>query len=224
MVNIKGENLALNKPTKQKSTIYGNDSEYGPQNAVDGNINTFSNTDHDPGDGGGVTQWWQVDLEHPFEITSIVIVQRQDCADCQARLSEFYIRLIADDGSTIVGEQYITTQVTSGPTGTTYTGWPATNRARYVRVYMPYRGEIATAEVQVYGNYLGTQGPGDYCLTSQFNLTQVAKEAMSTCDTSMALLLGADMSLGTFIEIVNEVEDKSPNYMPGVYSDVIVIW
>lgn len=205
------QNIDFNKPTKQSST-YGT---FGASNAVDVDIDTISHTS-DP--VAGVTAWWQVDLEYLYEITSIVIVNRQDC--CQERLNDFYIRLIDADGSTIVDEQHITTAVASGATGKTYNGWAENNLARYVRVYMPYKedGYLHMAEVKVYGNHRGITDPGAYCLTGQFD-TQVAKEAMETCDDSMALLLG-DMSLGFFIGIVNEVEVKGPDYMPGVYLNV----
>ena len=60
----------------------------------------------------------------------------------------------------------------------------------------------------------GLQNAGDYCLTGQFD-SNVAKQAMRTCDDSMSLLLGQDMSLGTFNSIVSEVEEKGAEYMPG---------
>ena len=224
MVDLKGTNIALGKQATQSSTLKNDQSGFGASNAVDGSIGPLYSHTSDP--AAGVTAWWQVDLGYPFEITSIVIVNRQDC--CSERLVDFYIRLIDPDGSTIVDEKHIDTAVTSNSEGETYTGWAENNQARYVRLYMPYKdtalsdgshGYLTLAEVQVYGNYMTIQDPGDYCLTGQFD-TQVAKEAMETCDDSMALLLGDDMSLGTFIGIVNEVEEKGAEYMPGMYLDV----
>ena len=93
---------------------------------------------------------------------------------------------------------------------------------------MPYKdtalsdgthGFLHMAEVRVFGNYMAITDPGEYCLTGQFDYG-VAAEAMGTCDDSMALLLGSYMSLGIFIGIVREVEEKGPDYMPGVYFDV----
>jgi len=218
LVDLEGKNIALNKPTKQSST-FGNSDSFRPSNAVDGNINTISHTS-DPVSipRGFEPAWWQVDLEFPSEITSIVIVNRQDC--CEDRLNDFYIKLYGADGSTVVDEQSIRTAVDKE--GTTFDGWAKNNQAQYVRIVMPYKDTAPSdsflhmAEVEVYGNYMTITDPGDYCLTGQFD-TQVAKEAMETCDTSMDLVLGSDMSLGTFIGIVNEVEEKGPDYMPGVY-------
>ena len=232
LVDLVGQNIALNKPTKQISTFSNDQSLFGASNAVDGNINTISHTSDPVPDtvaGGFEPAWWQVDLEYPFEITSIVIVNRQDC--CQDRLNDFWIMLIDADGSTVVDEKYITTAVASDNIGTTYTDWALNNQARYVRIYKPYKDDASSeefnflhlAEVRVYGNYMTITDPGDYCLTGQFD-TQVAKEAMETCDTSMDLVLGSDMSLGTFIGIVNEVEEKGPDLMPGVYSNVCLVW
>ena len=73
-----GENLALNKLTEQSST-YNNDPGFGASNAVDGNINTIS---HSSDPVAGEIAWWQVDLADSYEITSIVIVNRQDCCCC----------------------------------------------------------------------------------------------------------------------------------------------
>ena len=234
LVDLVGQNIALNKPTKQISTFSNDQSLFGASNAVDGNINTISHTSDPVPDtvaGGFEPAWWQVDLEYPFEITSIVIVlgEYEDC--CQDRLNDFWIMLIDADGSTVVDEKYITTAVVSDNIGTFYNHWALNNQARYVRIYKPYKDDASSeefnflhlAEVRVYGNYMTITDPGDYCLTGQFD-TQVAKEAMETCDTSMDLVLGSDMSLGTFIGIVNEVEEKGPDLMPGVYSNVCLVW
>jgi hypothetical protein len=191
------QNLALKKPTKQSST-YNNDLDtYGPSRAVDGNINGNINTfSHSSDPSTGVTAWWQVDLEDLYEITSIVIVNRQDC--CQERLKNFYIRLIDADGITIVDEQYITTTVVSDSVGTTYTDWKENNLAHYVRVDMPYKedGYFHMAEVQVYGkgfNELGSTSNGSIqdcadgcnadatCISFEYSKDGTACQRSTTC-------------------------------------------
>lgn len=221
LVDLEGANIALGKSAKQINTFSNDLDRFGASNAVDGNPNTMSHTS-DPVDG--VDSWWQVDLEYPFAITSVVIVDRRDC--CQGRLIDFQIKLIGSDGITVVDEKSITTAVDPGSEGSTYDNWEGNRLARYVRIVMPYKdtptvedginnyGFINLAEVKVYGNYMGHQNAGEYCLTGQFD-SNVAEQAMSTCDDSMALLLGQDMSLGTFISTVSEVEEKGEAYMPG---------
>ena len=213
LIDLEGTNIALGKSAKQIGTYSDNLAQYGARNAVDGNIGTISHTS-DP--VSGVASWWQVDLGDSFAITSIVIINRQDC--CQDRLTDFYIRLVGTDGITIVDEKHITEAVSSDNIGTTYDNWEDNRLAQYIRIVMPYRDSperyIHMAEVQVFGDYRGLRNAGEYCLTGQFD-SNVAEQAMSACDDSMALLLGQDMSLGTFISTVSEVEEKGAAYMPG---------
>ena len=209
LIDLEGTNIALGKSAKQISTFNNDLAKYGARNAVDGNIDTISHTS-DP----FPLSWWQVDLEDPYAITSIVIINRQDC--CQDRLTDFYIRLVGTDGITIVDEKHITEAVSSDNIGTTYDNWEDNRLARYVRIVLqPHRSDsyMHMAEVQVFGDYRGLRNAGEYCLTGQFS--NVAEQAMSACDDSMALLLGQDMSLGTFISTVSEVEEKGAAYMPG---------
>lgn len=153
--NSSSDDLALGKVATQSTTY----SPYGASKAVDGNINTFSHTDNYI---QGATSWWKVDLGCPVEITSVVIVNRQDCPSCSPeRMKDFSIQLIDADGSTVVDEQFITTAVASNSQGTTYSGWQENKMARYVVLDMPYkhtpapdgsRGYLHMAAVKVYGN------------------------------------------------------------------------
>jgi len=189
LVDFKDENLALNKPTEQSSTYENDLDEYGPSRAVDGKFKTFS---HSSDPSTGVTTWWQVDLEDLYEITGIVIFNRQDC--CFERLNDFWIRLIDADGST-VDERYITTAVNY------YTeayGWKENILARYVRVDMPYKddGYLHMAEVQVYGkgfNELGSTSGGSLqdcadgcnadatCISFEYSKDGTACQRSTTC-------------------------------------------
>ena len=215
LVDIENKNVALGKSARQSSTFSDNVALFGASNAVDGNIGTMSHTSDPVVDVAG---WWQVDLEDPYAITSIGIINRQDdCQGCQDRLTDFYIRLVGADGITIVDEKHITEAVSSDSVGTTYEGWKENIWAQYIRIVMPYRDSTSflhLAEVRVFGDYRGLQNAGDYCLTGQFD-SNVAEQAMGTCDDSMSLLLGQSMSLGTFNSIVSEVEEKGAEYMPG---------
>ena len=150
--------LALGKVATQSSTFSNNNWLYGASNAVNGNINTFSHTNNQV---TGARSWWQVDLGYPVEITSVVIVNRQDCSSCSPeRMNDFSIQLIDADGSTVVDEQFVTTAVATDSKGTTYSGWQENKMARYVKLDMPWRstlsdgtrGFLHMSAVKVYGN------------------------------------------------------------------------
>ena len=154
--NSFSDDLALGKVATQISTLNDN-GRYVASNAVNGNINTFSHTHIPPTSGS----WWQVDLGYPVEITSVVIVNRQDCSSCSPeRMNDFSIQLIDADGSTVVDEQFVTTAVASDRYGTTYSGWQENKMARYVKLDMPYRatlsdgtrGFLHMSRVKVFGN------------------------------------------------------------------------
>jgi hypothetical protein len=202
---ILGANIALGKPANQSSNH--SDGTHNAGKAVDGNLSTFSHTDNP-----GSDSWWKVNLEQSYSISRITIYNRQDC--CQERLTKFYVQLIGADGNTVLDEKYI-----SSPVGDsiTLTDWPQEVLAAYVQIYMPRRDFPVTylhmAEVQVYGNYLG-MSIGPNCVSGQFD-NVISSQVASTCDESMALLLGDNMSLGTLIAVVNAIEENDSSYMPG---------
>lgn len=155
--NSSPDDLALGKVATQ-STTFSPSSVYGASKAVDSSINTFSHTNNQV---TGARSWWQVDLGYPVEITSVVIVNRQDCSSCSPeRMNDFSIQLIDADGSTVVDEQFVTTAVASDSKGTTYSGWQENKIARFVKLVMPYRatlsdgtrGFLHMSRVKVFGN------------------------------------------------------------------------
>jgi len=83
-------NLALNKPTVQKST-YG--TGYASK-AVDGNTNGNWGAGSVTHTQGETTPWWQVDLGSVKDLETIQIYNRLDC--CKDRLSDYHV-FIADE-------------------------------------------------------------------------------------------------------------------------------
>ena len=67
--NEAGYNLALWKPTKQSTTL----RRYASYNAVDGNSSTSLENGHCSATMRFPDSWWQVDLEHVYEIREVVI-------------------------------------------------------------------------------------------------------------------------------------------------------
>lgn len=88
-------NLSIGKTAIQSSDYNNMGNPYAAQ-ALDGDINTFTHTMC----WQGFNQWWQVDLEAVHTISSVYIVNRQNC--CGGRLHDFDIDFIAEDGVTIV--------------------------------------------------------------------------------------------------------------------------
>jgi len=68
-------NIALNKPTSQSSTAYSGHS----YRAVDGNISGIWSHGSVTHTYSSANNWWQVDLEAPYNINHINIYGRTDC-------------------------------------------------------------------------------------------------------------------------------------------------
>ena len=66
-------NLATGKTATQSSTY--NAAVDGPEQALDGNDNTFTHTRC----WTGINQWWRVDLEAEYTIASLKMVNRLNC-------------------------------------------------------------------------------------------------------------------------------------------------
>ena len=84
------EDAALEKPTTQSSDGYG----LTGAPAVDGEPGTFSHTgdaDLDP--------WWQVDLEAPYLVSGVTLLNRSDC--CAERLYNVTVSLLDTSGSVV---------------------------------------------------------------------------------------------------------------------------
>ena len=69
--SLGNENLALNKPAEQSTTL---ENIYQAEIAVNGLYGDFTHTE----DSGG-TQWWKVDLEGRYSIAKIKIYNRRNC-------------------------------------------------------------------------------------------------------------------------------------------------
>ena len=78
-------NLALGKPATQSSTYNNKPSDFASM-AVDGNYNSFTHTECNK----GYRQWWRVDLEDVFTISSIVVGNRLDCCGGRFHDATFY--------------------------------------------------------------------------------------------------------------------------------------
>ncbi|MBN1816547.1 MAG: discoidin domain-containing protein [Sedimentisphaerales bacterium] len=81
------ENVALGKPTTGSSTW---EATAGPEKAVDGIAPQSYPIFHSG--SGDRTPWWQVDLQQPYLIKTIVLWNREDC--CQLRLRDITVEIM----------------------------------------------------------------------------------------------------------------------------------
>ncbi|MFG3690810.1 alpha-L-fucosidase [Micromonospora sp. NPDC047740] len=146
-------NLALGKPTSQKSLYQG--SNGNPERAVDGNTNGVWS-------GGSVTHtaqpeseaWWQVDLQQSYQIGEIALWNRTDC--CSTRLSNYYV-FVSDTPFT--SDSVAGTLAQPGvrafhhpETAASPTRIPVGMTGRYVRVQLTSASDpLSLAEVEVFG-------------------------------------------------------------------------
>ena len=72
------DNLALGKTATQSSDYYNNPSAYPASNAVNGKLDDFTHTLTDT-----TNQWWMVDLEKPYNVTTIELYNRQNPMLCE---------------------------------------------------------------------------------------------------------------------------------------------
>jgi hypothetical protein len=148
------ENLALNRPSWESSTLPGYD--VGPWKANDGNTSgnfwDGSVNHSEYGFTWGVPdapgQWWYVDLGGERVVTAVNVFNRTDC--CSERLSHY--KVLAWDSSTF------TWKVISDQSNTDTTGLPVINHAianvktQYVMVAKTDENYLHLAEVQVIGS------------------------------------------------------------------------
>lgn len=149
-------NLALNKTATQSSLI-ANNPIFDASKAVDGNTGGMfvqqplsSEVTHTE-DGEG--NWWQVDLGDSYQISKIVIWNRQDMV--QERLANFYIMV----SETPIEANSTAASVFSGPHDMTskeearrHLDITGNAKGRYVRVFLQNsRNPLSLAEVQVFG-------------------------------------------------------------------------
>jgi len=144
-------NVAIGKPAKQSSTIYGASAS----RAVDGNTNQMwsgGSVTHTNNRQGDFSDWWEVDLEELFDISEIVVYNRLDGASY--RLNDYKLEVF--DGTEVVYSKRI---AEDSPTvqrirlGTDVIG----NR---VRISQALKQPLSLAEVQVMVKVQSTKPSG----------------------------------------------------------------
>ena len=90
-----GVNRALNKPSTMSSLYNSYAADESPGQGVDGITSgaNFFHTDIE------YQAWWEVDLVDAVHVKQIVLYNRQDCDNCQQRLSNAIISLIDSHGN-----------------------------------------------------------------------------------------------------------------------------
>jgi len=131
-------NLATGKTATQSSTY--NAAVDGPEQALDGNDNTFTHTRC----WTGINQWWRVDLEAEYTIASLKMVNRLNC--CGGRLHDFTIDFLGDDGTTIVHSIF-----NAGQLGNWKKFSVGFINARYVQVTLGDKDCLQLGEIEVWG-------------------------------------------------------------------------
>ena len=116
-----GTNFALQGKVDQSSVFKGNQDKFGPENAIDNDVSTFSHTELIFG------SWWEIDLQQLVSVQSIHILNRycgsdtSDPHDCLCRMSNAEIYLYNDYNDTVAtrvlgdtcGEQIVLEQFAS---------------------------------------------------------------------------------------------------------------
>jgi hypothetical protein len=141
-------NLALGKPARQSSTLYGADAS----RAVDGNADgafwdgSVTHTDAD------ANSYWEVDLGQVRQLGRVEVVNRADC--CADRLSPFMLLVsdsaIADSDMTVADSAVtpgVMRTVITQARATTYI--PINRTGRFVRVALVNQNYLSLAEVRV---------------------------------------------------------------------------
>jgi hypothetical protein len=131
-------NLALGKPATQSSTYRDNPSDVASM-AVDGNYNSFTHTECFK----GYRQWWKVDLEDVFTISTIVVGNRLDCCGGRFHDATFYFYDEYD--------QELHVMQTSGGIGSKKTFSVDFVSARYIKVMLPDEDCLQIGEFEAWG-------------------------------------------------------------------------
>jgi hypothetical protein len=148
------ENLALNRPSWQSTTLEGYDA--GASKVNDGNTSgnfwdgSVSHSEY--GFTGAVPeapgQWWYVGLDAERVVTAVNIFNRTDC--CSERLSHY--KILAWDSSTYTWK-VISDQSESDTTGLPVITHPIANvKTQYLMVAKTDENYLHLAEVQVIGS------------------------------------------------------------------------
>ena len=137
-------NLALSKPAAQSSSTHNTVAAL----AVDGNTDGIFNSRSVTHTNSNPKEWWEVDLGHQSEITSVSLYNRVDC--CQDRLTNFEVQLFD------YAHSFVTKAFQGSNVKTQYDfDFPEGTVARHVRVQLLGQNVLSLAEVEVYGTPLG---------------------------------------------------------------------
>ncbi|MBX9606264.1 MAG: hypothetical protein K2Y51_08565 [Gammaproteobacteria bacterium] len=154
------DNVALLGTATQSSDLVGFGINGNAAFAIDGNRNgnffqgsvtITNNTDPSPSDDG-LFDWWQLQLDQVYSITSLNLFGRTDC--CQDRIDPFRLELF--NGDTLVSTQDITTFVadfvTLAPPVTRGMAFTFDNvLADRVKITLLSRNYLEIAEVEING-------------------------------------------------------------------------
>ncbi|XP_074659675.1 uncharacterized protein LOC141912324 [Tubulanus polymorphus] len=169
----------VGKPSSQSSlykqsgiAIHGNDGNPDSNYRADSCTHT---ADQQPG-GLDNVQWWMVDLEDLYEVSSVTLVNRGDC--CDYRLRKFTIRIMnetadslssADDNATVCASQR--SQMGRGEMKL-FSCSPAPITGRYIIVSKPNNGDALTmCEVYATGIFKDTFKPKN---PENFNVSDIS--------------------------------------------------
>ncbi|WP_115461383.1 HYR domain-containing protein, partial [Winogradskyella aurantiaca] len=213
-----GNNIALGKPTQQKTTGFGGVSS----RAVDGNNagNWSSGTITHTNDR--LNTWWEVDLEEDYDVVAMKIWERTDGC-CNNRLRHFRVDLY--DGNNIVGTQTINQSFT-GSIDITVSG--TGDRVRVTQLVNEYLSiaefEVYTAGEPIYAfdcDDIGTQNVTLTVTDDAGNESQCVKEVTIidntapsiSCRPPLVLSLNADCIIpdSSFIDNSNNRPTVSDN-------------
>lgn len=137
-------NLALHKTAIQSSSTHNTVAGFAVDGNADGNFRAGSVTHTN----NNARQWWEVDLGHQSEITSVSLYNRIDC--CRERLTNFEVQLFD------YAHSFVTKASQGSDVKTVYEfNFPQGTIARHVRVQLLGSNYLSLAEVEVYGTPLG---------------------------------------------------------------------
>jgi F5/8 type C domain len=144
---VRVENVAVNRPASQSSTVYDAAASRAVDGNADGNFSANSVTHTDL----QTNPWWRVDLGDnqfvhmpvPHEIYSVTVFNRADC--CTDRLSNFYLDYLDANGAVIAIYSH------SGAVGRRVNIDRFVSGVYSVRIRLSGTNHLSLAEVRVLG-------------------------------------------------------------------------
>ncbi|KAL8181456.1 UNVERIFIED_CONTAM: hypothetical protein K2H54_002409 [Gekko kuhli] len=145
-----GPNLARDRPTSQSSTYSHRDGITGKSSyAVDGNCDgrwisrTCTHTNYD------LSAWWSVDLGKEYDISLVVVKNRQDCCGDRIRGATIHVGdYMGDFGNT----SFTCGTITDLRDGSLSTVLCNAARGRYITIaIVGHKGTLSLGEVEVHG-------------------------------------------------------------------------